>query len=200
MQSEARRFIVKRSIPEARPTHRSGLTRRQTGPPVPALECRRPRTGGTGGGERRGTASPTAPTTPKTTATGPRPPPRRPRQRRNNATLRPTRQRNYFPARGRRGRRQRDLPNHSIHVPEGRHQRGLATAKTPVWLLTSSYRNSCSSIYCTQELCGNLSDGEEGGVTGLVTERPEPPKCGNSQEVRSFEPECIRGSKRLHFG
>jgi hypothetical protein len=31
--------------------------------------------------------------------------------------------------RGRRGRRQRGLPNYSIHVPEGRHQRrGLATS------------------------------------------------------------------------
>jgi hypothetical protein len=29
--------------------------------------------------------------------------------------------------RGRRGRRQRDLPNHSVHLPEGRNQRDLAT-------------------------------------------------------------------------
>jgi hypothetical protein len=40
MQPGARRFIVKRSSPESRPTHRSG---RPTGPPVPALECRRAR-------------------------------------------------------------------------------------------------------------------------------------------------------------
>ena len=54
MQSEARSFITKRSIPASRPTHRSGRTRRQTGPPVPALECRRARRpGGTGGAERQ---------------------------------------------------------------------------------------------------------------------------------------------------
>jgi hypothetical protein len=66
----------------------------------------------------RGTPSSTAPTTPKATATGPRPPPRRPRQRRNNATLRPTRQRNYFPVRGRRGQRQRALPTIQFILPE----------------------------------------------------------------------------------
>jgi hypothetical protein len=141
MQSEARRFIVKRSIPASRPTHRSGRTHRPTGPPVPAVECRRARgPGGTGGAERRRTPSPTAPTTPKATATGARPPPRRPRQQRNNATLQPTRQRNYFPVRGRRGRRQRGPPNHSIHLPEGRHQRGLATA-------TRRSRPPCKSLW-----------------------------------------------------
>jgi hypothetical protein len=93
MQPGARSFTVKRSIPESRPICPTGRTHRQTGPPVPALECRRARRpSGTGGAERRRTPRPTAPTTPKATATGPRPPPRRPRQRRNNATLQPTRQ------------------------------------------------------------------------------------------------------------
>jgi hypothetical protein len=77
---------------------------------------------------RRGTPRNGKPSDPKATATGPRLPPRRPRQRRNNATLQPTRPGNYFPVRGRRGRRQRALPNHSIHRPEVRYQRGLATA------------------------------------------------------------------------
>jgi hypothetical protein len=67
-------FIARRGVAEARPTHRSGRTRHPTGPPVPAVECRRARRpGGTGGAERRRTPSPTAPTTPKATATGPGP-------------------------------------------------------------------------------------------------------------------------------
>jgi hypothetical protein len=53
-QPGARHFIVKRGVWESRPTHRSGRTRRPTGPPVPALECRRARRpGGAGGAERQ---------------------------------------------------------------------------------------------------------------------------------------------------
>ena len=65
MQPGARRFIVKRGVPQFLSICLARRTRRPTGSPVPALECRRARRpGGTGGAERRGTASPTAPTTP----------------------------------------------------------------------------------------------------------------------------------------
>jgi len=74
MQPGARRFIAKRGVPQFLSICLARRTRRSTGPPVPALECRRARRpGGTGGAERRGTRSPTAPTTPKATATVPRP-------------------------------------------------------------------------------------------------------------------------------
>jgi len=49
----------------SRPTHRSGRTRRQTGPPVPALERRRARRpSGARGAERRRPPRPTAPRNP----------------------------------------------------------------------------------------------------------------------------------------
>ena len=64
MQPGARHVTVKRSSPESRPTHRSGRTRRQAGPPVPALECGSRRPGRARAASSRGTASPTAPRTP----------------------------------------------------------------------------------------------------------------------------------------